>query len=455
MLMDDIHISRELYRAVERGELPRAFLEEAQAEHLLARCPHCRTEAEAYAFGRKAELSAWSRFLHVLLLLVPRWMAPSERELRGARRDFEELLSLPQEDRRGRLARARSRFRSPGLVRLLLDESRRCLPGQPAEALHFAELARTVANRNPGMPEFYDLYVLSTAAMGNACRVQNEAARADELFTLARQIMDQHGVTDPAVIARVDDLVGSRRKDQRRFPEAEKLLKRAAVLYGLARSSEDQARILIKLADTYCARGSLVLAIETVQTALGLLGPTSDPFLHLCAHYNLAFYLVSAGRFDEAADQLAMDEPLYRQFPEPWTQLRLLWLRGDIAARKGDLTAAERAYLETREGFTAHRMSYDAAMVSLDLAILYLKKGCIANVQRLAEEMLPIFQAQDVNREALAALRLFQEAARRQELTVEKVRLVAAWLRRAAMDQRFSMDSRSWPANVPPSRPAG
>jgi tetratricopeptide (TPR) repeat protein len=428
--MDDIHISRELYQAVDRGELPRDFLEEIQAEHLRARCPHCRAEADAYTFGRRAEPSAWSRFLQTLSLLIPRWMVPAERDLRGARRDFEALLSLPPEDREGRLAKARSRFRSPDLVQLLLDESRRRLPGQPAEALHFAELAWKVANRNPGMPEFYELYVLATATMANACRAQDQNSRAEELFALARQIMDKHGVTDPAVIARVDDLVGSLRKDQRRFPEAERLLKRAAVLYGLARSPEDHARALVKLADTYCARGSLGPAIETVQTALGLLGPESDPSLRLCAHYNLAFYLVSAGRLDEAADQLEADESLYRRFPEPWAQLRLLWLQGDIAAGKGDSAAAEQAYFETREGFIADQMGYDAAMVSLDLAILYLREDRWADVQQLAEEMIPIFQAQDVDREALAALRLFQEAARRQELTVEKVRELAAWLRR-------------------------
>jgi hypothetical protein len=234
--MDDIHISRELYQAVERGELPGHLLEEIQAEHLLARCPHCRAEAEAYSLGRRAGPSTWSRLLQSLSLLIPRWMAPAERELRGARRDFEEILSLPVEARAGRLARARSRFRSPDLVRLLLDESRRHLPGESSEAFHFAELARKVANRNPGMPEFYELYVLTTVAMANACRVRNEASR---------------------------------------------------------------------------------------------------------------------------------------------------------------------------------------------------KEGRAADVQRLAEEMLPIFQAQDVNREALAAFRLFQEAARRQELTVEQARAVAEWLRRS------------------------
>lgn len=52
-------------------------------------------------------------------------------------------------------------------------------------------------------------------------------------------------------------------------------------------------------------------------------------------------------------------------------------------------------------------------------------------MRRIAEEMVPIFAAQDVHREALAALALFQEAARQDQLTVEKVREVTDYLRTA------------------------
>lgn len=52
-------------------------------------------------------------------------------------------------------------------------------------------------------------------------------------------------------------------------------------------------------------------------------------------------------------------------------------------------------------------------------------------MRRLAEEMIPLFQAQDVHREAMAALALFQEAARQDRLTVEKTLEVAAYLRKA------------------------
>jgi len=111
--------------------------------------------------------------------------------------------------------------------------------------------------------------------------------------------------------------------------------------------------------------------------------------------------------------------------------LRPSVVRGDVAAGMGDLDAAERAYLATRDGFVAQGIGYDAAMVSLDLAVLYLREGRTADVRRIAEEMLPIFAAQDVHREALAALTLFQEAARQDQLTVERAREVVTYLREA------------------------
>jgi tetratricopeptide (TPR) repeat protein len=429
--MDDIHISRELFRAVARGELPESFLNETTLEHLLSLCTHCRAEIQAYEAEVQAGPSIWSRVLQAFSVLLDRFLAFGPREIRRAERDLQEILSLPGPERAVRIERSRTRFRSPVLVRLLLDASRRSMPGQPAEAHELADLARKIANRNPRMPGYYDLYALATALLANACRARGDLRGASQSFELARQIISQHGVTDLEVVARVDDLLGSLRKDQLRFVEAERLLKRAALLFSLRRAPDDAARALTNLADVYRLRGSLDQAIETVRAALGLLGPRSDLLLHVAGHYNLTFYLVSAGRFEEAAELFEADQALYEKVQESWLQLRLTWLRGDIAAASGDFAGAEQAYLEVRDGFIGQGIGYDAAMASLDLAILYLKDGRMADVQRVAEEMLPIFQAQDIHREALAALRLFQEAARHQELTIEKALEVAAYLRDA------------------------
>jgi hypothetical protein len=128
---------------------------------------------------------------------------------------------------------------------------------------------------------------------------------------------------------------------------------------------------------------------------------------------------------------VAADEDLYRQIPESWLQLRLSWLRGKIAAGLGDTGEAERLFRETRDGFVRQGNGYDAAMASLDLALLYLKEGRTAEVQPLAAEMVALFEAQEVHREALAAVLLFQEAAQREEVTVGMVREVAGRLETA------------------------
>jgi hypothetical protein len=430
--MDDIHLSQEILHAVEDGRVPAEILDDLKTEHLLGLCPHCRAEVQLFRAGRRA--GALIRLIQILPVLFERAVSLVSLEIPRAARDLRELLALAPEERLGTLERSRSRFRSPFLVRLLLLESRQRIPSHPEEALHLAELALQAAGRNPGISGYFDLYVLCMAEMANACRVGNDRRRANELFVTARRVIAQHGVTDPEVVARVDDLMGSLRKDQRRLAEAEKLLHRAALLFGLRYASDDRARALLNLADVHWLRGNPSAAIETARSALALLGPQSDLRLHLAGHYNLTCYLVEAGQFEEAADLLEEDADLYRRMEASWLQLRLLWLRGDIAAGRGDLAAAEKAYLETRDGFAAQGIGYDAAIVSLYLAAIYLRQGRTADVRRLAEEMIPLFQAQDVHREALAALALFQEAARQDRLTVERALEIADFLRKARKD---------------------
>jgi hypothetical protein len=69
------------------------------------------------------------------------------------------------------------------------------------------------------------------------------------------------------------------------------------------------------------------------------------------------------------------------------------------------------------------------------LALLYLREGRIAAVKRLSEEIYPILEAQDIHRETAAALMLFQEAARQEQLTVKVVREYVKYLREARTDR--------------------
>ena len=75
-------------------------------------------------------------------------------------------------------------------------------------------------------------------------------------------------------------------------------------------------------------------------------------------------------------------------------------------------------------------MGYDAALVSLDLSILYAREHPISELKRLAAEMAPIFESRDVRRETLAALVMFQNACDEERMTVELATQLALELRR-------------------------
>lgn len=292
-----------------------------------------------------------------------------------------------------------------------------------------------VAHHNPRMPGAFDLVALSTAHMANACRAGDDPRQADEHFAHARYVIRHHGVTDPEILAQVDHLEGSLRMDQRQFARAEELLTRSAMLYRVSGNNVETARALVTLGGLYFFKGDLADAIETTSASLRLLERSSEPRLYLCARYNLARFLTEDGQYLEAAEMLSADEALYREFPEAWTRLRLIWLRGKIAAGLGHSEEAEAAFLEARDGFIAEGCGYDAAMVVIeDLALLYLREGRTVDVKRLAEEIYPILQAQDVHREAAAALMLFQESARQEALTMRAVEEYARFLREARAD---------------------
>ena len=68
---------------------------------------------------------------------------------------------------------------------------------------------------------------------------------------------------------------------------------------------------------------------------------------------------------------------------------------------------------------------------SEDLAVMYLRRGRTAEVRQLAEEMIAVFQAQNLPADALCALRLCAAAAQREELTAAMARDSASQIRQA------------------------
>lgn len=431
-----MHITRDLLRSVADGELPPRLLVRVGLEHLTALCPCCEREVKAWDDERSAGRGSIAPALMVHLVAASTSKIAHAEE--RAERDLEHLLALPHDARMARVARSRSRFRGPALVRRLLAASRESMREDFESAFQLASLALSVANRST---HSFDLHALAAAAMGNACRAQGDLRTADRHFEYVRFLLHSEDVTDLAVLAEVDDLEGSLRRDQRQFEKAEDLLERAYALYRLAGRADRCTKVRVILADVYFHRGDLHRAISTLAVAIRKIRPEAGVFDYLCARHNLAWYLMSGERFEEAIELFDEDAELFERYGHTVGKIRRCWLEGRIAAGIGQFEKAMTSLLAARDGFISKGLCFDAALVSMDLAGLYLRAGRMAEVRTLAEEMIPIFQSQDIHREALAALVMFQEAARREAVTLAFVERLAVYLREAEVDQDLKFRS--------------
>jgi hypothetical protein len=87
--------------------------------------------------------------------------------------------------------------------------------------------------------------------------------------------------------------------------------------------------------------------------------------------------------------------------------------------------------IQARQSLLDADLGYDAALVSLDLATHYLRGGRLEETRILAQEMVPIFQSRDIQREALAALLVFTKAAELESATTGMVADISRYLERA------------------------
>jgi len=429
--LSDIHLTADLLAAVARGDLPARVLTELGLDHLLSLCPTCRAEFQIWQEQRRRPALNYEVAFQVIPPLLQRHAEEAEEKRESAERDLRQLLRLGQPERLARIRRATARFKGLPLAHRLLAVAREKMPGDPWGLHDLAEAAEAVLMRSIQVEGYYDALVRAMAYRANALRAMGKLQEADERLASARGLIRRESVTDTRVYAEVDWFEGILRKDQRRFVEAEERLGRAALLFEVAGEKTEAARPLLTLGLLYGDRQNLTQAIEATRSALGKLDPETEPRLYLCGRHNLSLFLVEGGQYAAAAEGLREDEELYRQFADPWTRLRQLWLQGKIASGTGRLKEAEETFLAVRNGFIQQGIGYDAAMASLDLALVYLREGRTGEVRRVAEEMYPLFEAEDIHPEAAAALLLFQEAARQEVVTAERVEELLAYLKRA------------------------
>ncbi|HEV8577889.1 MAG TPA: helix-turn-helix transcriptional regulator [Thermoanaerobaculia bacterium] len=333
---------------------------------------------------------------------------------------WERLETCTAEERQFLVETCRE-FQTWALAERLCHESEKAASDRPEEALELAELACRMAELARGDAFFLlRLKGYTLAFLANARRVTEGPRAAEGDFTFAVNFWHTGAAPDPDLLAewRLLDLEASLRRSLRQFAEALALHARALA----AAPPEAHGRILLKKAATYEQQGEAESAIDTLREAAALVDGEREPRLRFALRFNLTAALVDLERYAEADSLLPEVKDLSAAQRNEIDQIRVVWLSGKIAAGLGRTEEARDAFEQVRRDFTAREMAYDCALVSLDLAKLHLEQGRNADVRALAEEMLWIFKAQGIEREALAALRMFCEAARKEAATVDLAR---------------------------------
>jgi tetratricopeptide (TPR) repeat protein len=186
--------------------------------------------------------------------------------------------------------------------------------------------------------------------------------------------------------------------------------------------------------------GEAERAIEALREAAPLVDARREPRLLFGLRFNLIVNLCHLGRYAETETLLPEVQELALALRKELDLVRVVWLKGKVEAGLGHDEEARMSFEQVRRELTAREMAYDCALVTLELAALLLEQGHAHEVRALAGEMLWIFQAQGVHREALAALQIFCDAARREAASAELARRVALFLHRAQHDPQLRFE---------------
>jgi len=361
-----------------------------------------------------------------------------------ARQDAELLWSrlLPRSPAERRLLVEKGmRFRTWALMERVAAESVAKAPNQPREALELAELALLIAEKVRGDQLWrWRLAGYALLFVSNSRRAGNNLPGADEAMSRARKLFEAGAASDPGFLneAWMPALESSLRRAQRRFPEA---LKRIGEALALDRG-ELRGQILIAKANLHDALGETEASTTALYEAAPLIDPIREPRNALVLRFNLVVDLCSLERFVEAEESLPEVQDLAKKRGEELDITRSVWLQGKVHAGLGRTDDAHGSFEQVRRVFKQRELAFDYALVSMELALLHLEQGRTAEVRALAEEMLTIFRTLKVEREPLAALQLFCDAAKREAATADLARRIVKYLYRAHHDPELRFEER-------------
>ncbi|MEM7048651.1 MAG: tetratricopeptide repeat protein [Acidobacteriota bacterium] len=419
---------------------------------MLAHLPDCPGCCEVAAQALK-ELQAAEDGLKILRFGLPKakrrppeepvardrtWWTPPRatgRELAEGEELLEELLGAA-ELKRTFLVRNDERFHSPALAELILEEARETSFEDAFVGSRLVALGLLVLDHlDPhyfGQRSLDDLRGRGHAYRGNILRLCRDYDAAEEAFARSAELLvgSRNELEDTARL----HFLALLRKSQGRFDEAARDLHEVCQRYESLGEDCRAARAYSALGDILFRQGRPEEAVQPLAEALVRIDPEEDPRTLLYVRHNLVVCLAELGRYREAEELFERCQNDYARFPDATTMVHADWVKGMLAAGLGREDEAEELFQSVRDRFLERDLPYDAAIASLDLAMLYSRQGRTAELKTLARTMTTVIAAYGNVRETTTALMFFTTAVEQEKASVQVIERVARFLRQAHVD---------------------
>lgn len=397
--------------------------------HLMTGCPQCRAEiapaaavlfrpARTKATSSSEDEDLYDRAIASACEAALERQRSLERERAEADVKVERLLSG------GKVGKS---FWTWGLCERLQERSWGLRQKDPSKMVVLAqqavEAAQRIDSHRYGAQHVADLLARAWAGLTNAYRISDQLSLAETALEQAF-VAYHRGTRSPLLRARLAEISASLLCDQREFPSAFRVLDLAHSLYLNHQAPHDAGRALIKKGLHTGYTGDPEEGIRLLVRGLRLIDRDRDPKLGFQVLHNILLFRVEMREFKSARRQIWEMRPLYRFQGDHIAQVKLRGIEGKVFLGLGEIDRATRAFEQARESFLQMGMNYDAALVSFELAAVWLREGKRDKVRELLREMLETFRARYIAREAVAALIMLRDAADRNELTTDLLEMI-------------------------------
>ncbi len=204
---------------------------------------------------------------------------------------------------------------------------------------------------------------------------------------------------------------------QGRFSEALRLIKQARKLFKAAGDAIGGGTAAVLHGAILSDAGKFGKAVDVLSAALA--GQRLDSRSEYSATHNLADAVSKAddpALLPIAIEHLARARRLLGR-RRSVQKSRLYWVEGRLFIRLGKVDQGEQRYRKALAGLIHFGVPYSIALVSLDLSALLRFAGRWPELEELAADTYQRFRELGEDQEALAALKLWHDAAQARTLT--------------------------------------